>query len=169
MSEEIPRIATDPMGLNAQWAGTPDALAGRTDQRHHVLIVDDNPDTRWLLRDVVGSTNHRVETCASGEAALKAMLHGPRPDLVITDLMMPGVSGFDLRAEMLRRPELAAIPVIIISAYWARSPETLDAVAVLGKPLNLDRLLETVARALGPESRPPEVAVAETAAALAAE
>jgi CheY-like chemotaxis protein len=50
------------------------------------------------------------------------------PDLVITDLFMPGMSGFSLRASMLQRPDLAAIPVIVLTAYWQRPGETLDAV-----------------------------------------
>jgi CheY-like chemotaxis protein len=70
------------------------------------------------------------------------------PDLVITDLMMPGMSGFSLRSLMLRRPELAPVPVIVLSAYWARPSETLDAVAVLTKPINLDRLIEAVDQGL---------------------
>lgn len=49
---------------------------------------------------------------------------------------------------MLRRAELASIPVIVLSAYWPRPGETLDAVAVLSKPVNLDRLIESVAAAL---------------------
>lgn len=115
--------------------------------RPYLIIVDDSPDTRWLLRDLIEPAGYEVETFASGAAALAGMLRR-RPDLVITDLMMPGVSGFNLRAEMLRRPELATVPVIVVSAYWRRSPETLAADAVLTKPLNLDRLLDAVEQAL---------------------
>lgn len=75
-----------------------------------------------------------------------------RPDLVITDLLMPGMSGFSLRASMLRRPELAGVPVIVLSAYWRRPGETLDAIDVLPKPLNVDRLLESVRRLLRPDA-----------------
>jgi hypothetical protein len=50
---------------------------------------------------------------------------------------------------MLRRPELADVPVIVLSAYWKRPGETLEAVAVLPKPLKLDSLLRAVREAIG--------------------
>jgi CheY-like chemotaxis protein len=63
---------------------------------------------------------------------------------------MPGMTGFSLRARMLRDPALAKVPVIVLSAYWGRPGETLEAMAVLAKPLNIDLLLATVERLLGP-------------------
>jgi CheY-like chemotaxis protein len=69
-----------------------------------------------------------------------------RPDLVITDLFMPGMSGFALRALMLKRPDLATIPVIVLSAYWHRPSETLEVADVITKPINIDRLIDSVRR-----------------------
>jgi CheY-like chemotaxis protein len=114
-----------------------------------ILVVDDSEDMRHLLREVLEPRGYEVETAASCGRALTLMTDRV-PDLVITDLMMPGMSGFSLRSLMLRRAELAAVPVIVLSAYWARPGETLDAVAVLTKPVNIDRLLDIVARAVGP-------------------
>ncbi len=112
-----------------------------------VLVVDDSDDMRQLLREVLASQGYEVLTAGSSGRALTLMTRRV-PDLVITDLMMPGMSGFSLRSLMLRRPQLAGVPVIVLSAYWARPGETLDAVAVLTKPINLDRLLEAVERGL---------------------
>lgn len=112
-----------------------------------VLVVDDSEDMRHLLREVLVARGYEVVTAGSSGRALTIMTRRV-PDLVITDLMMPGMSGFSLRSLMLRRQELAAVPVIVLSAYWARPGETLDAVAVLAKPINLDRLLEAVERGL---------------------
>ena len=100
---------------------------------------------RHLLRDVLEPAGYEVSSCASGARALELLAHR-RPDLVITDLLMPGMSGFSLRAAMLRRPDLASIPVVILSAYWQRPGETLDAAEALPKPVSVDRLLATVAR-----------------------
>lgn len=126
-----------------------------------VLVADDSSDMRALIGDVLGEVGYEVITVASGARALSEMTARP-PDLLITDLLMPGMTGFSLRALMLRRPELAKVPVVILSAYWHRPNETLEVAEVLTKPLNIDRLVEVVRRlAPGPhhESEPrPEVA-----------
>lgn len=72
-----------------------------------------------LLRDVLEADGYEVATAASGARALSLMAER-LPDLVITDLLMPAMSGFALRSAMLRRSELAAIPVVIASGYWHR-------------------------------------------------
>jgi CheY-like chemotaxis protein len=113
--------------------------------RPRILVVDDSSDMRGLLREVLEMAGYDVVAAASGARAL-AEMNERLPDVVITDLLMPGMSGFTLRATMLRNPRLAAIPVIILSAYWARPSDTLEAVDVLAKPLNIDHLLDAVAR-----------------------
>lgn len=116
--------------------------------RPRILVVDDSPDMRDILRQVLVPAGYDVVSVASGARAL-AHMSSDAPDVVITDLLMPGMSGFTLRAAMLRRPELARIPVIILSGYWQRPSETLEAAAVLPKPLNIDLLLSTVSRLVG--------------------
>jgi CheY-like chemotaxis protein len=126
--------------------------ARATGTRACILVVDDSADMRHMLADVLRPLGYEVLGAASSGAALSIMAERV-PDLVITDLMMPGMSGFSLRSLMLRRAELAAVPVIVLSAYWARPRETLDAVAVLTKPVNLDRLIGVVERTLaGPQT-----------------
>jgi DNA-binding response OmpR family regulator len=113
-----------------------------------VLVVDDSPDMRALIGDVLIDEGFEVLAASSGGRALSLMANR-RPDLVITDLMMPGMSGFTLRGEMLRRADLAGVPVVVLSAFWQRPSETLDVVEVIPKPLDLDRLLAVVHRAVG--------------------
>ena len=120
-----------------------------------VLVVDDSPDMRALISDVLTEEGYEVVVAPSGGRALTLMAERP-PDLVITDLFMPGMSGFTLRGEMLRRPDLARVPVVVLSAFWQRPSETLDVVDVLGKPLDLDRLLDVVARAVAPPAHEPD-------------
>ena len=124
--------------------------------RRSVLVADDSPDMRELLAELLGYEGYEVRTVSSGGRALTEMIARP-PDLLITDLFMPGMSGFSLRALMLRRPELAAVPVIVLSAYWQRPSETLDVADVLTKPLSIDRLLDSVRRLLVTDSEPSPV------------
>ena len=114
-------------------------------ERHRILVVDDSSDMRDLLQQVLVPAGYEVVSVSSGARALAHMAK-ELPDLVISDLLMPGMSGFTLRAAMLRRPELVGLPVIILSGYWQRPSETLEAAAVLPKPVNIDLLLDTVAR-----------------------
>jgi CheY-like chemotaxis protein len=110
-----------------------------------VLVADDSGDMRSLLRDVLESEGCDVVAVPSGARAVSEMNERP-PDLVITDLFMPGMSGFALRALMLKRPDLATIPVIVLSAYWHRPSETLEVADVITKPINIDRLIDSVRR-----------------------
>jgi chemotaxis family two-component system response regulator PixH len=103
---------------------------------------------RRLIHDLLEENGYDVLAVGSGARALREMSLR-RPDLVITDLLMPGLSGFSLRTLMLRRSDLADIPVIVLSAYWQRPSDTLDVAAVLSKPLNIDSLLEAVASVTG--------------------
>lgn len=107
------------------------------------LVVDDSDDMRHLLREVLESAGWQVVVAGSGQRALRLMALDP-PDVAVIDLLMPGMSGFALRSAMLHDPALAKIPVIILSAYWGRPSETLEAAAVLPKPVNIDRLLEAL-------------------------
>jgi CheY-like chemotaxis protein len=132
----------------------PPASPGQPDARRRVLVVDDSSDMRALLRDVLEYAGYDVVAVPSGARAL-AEMNERLPDLVITDLLMPGMSGFTLRATMLRNPRLAAVPVIVLSAYWARPSDTLEAGEVLAKPLNIDRLLEAVHRLANPPASSP--------------
>ena len=129
-----------------------------------VLVVDDSPDMRGLIFDVLTEEGYEVIVAPSGGRALGLMAER-LPDLVITDLFMPGMNGFTLRGEMLRRPDLAGVPVVVLSAFWQRPSETLDVVDVLGKPLNLDRLLEVVERAIDARAKHEGPDAADAAAA----
>jgi CheY-like chemotaxis protein len=113
-----------------------------------VLVADDSAEMRELIREVLAREGYEVITVGSGGRALREMSIR-RPDLVITDLLMPGMSGFSLRTLMLRRADLADIPVIVLSAYWHRPSETLDVVEVLTKPISTDRLIASVRRSTG--------------------
>ena len=132
-----------------------------------VLVVDDAADMRDLIEELLTEQGYEVLTAPSGRHALD-VLQVQVPDLVITDLLMPGMDGFALRAEMLRRPALAQVPVIVLSSFWHRPSETLDAVDVIGKPLDLERLLRAVHLATTAEQHGGDSGTAEGRAGAAA-
>ena len=125
--------------------------AGSDTAQRYVLVADDSPEMRELLAELLEHEGYEVRSVGSGGRALTEMIVRP-PALLITDLFMPGMSGFSLRALMLRRPELSSVPVIVLSAYWHRPSETLEVADVLTKPLNIDRLLDSVRRLLASDS-----------------
>jgi len=127
--------------------------AGSETAQPYVLVADDSREMCELLEELLAHEGYEVRTVGSGGRALTEMI-ARRPDLLITDLFMPGMTGFSLRALMLRRPELASVPVIVLSAYWYRPSETLEVADVLTKPLNIDRLLASVRRLLASDSGP---------------
>jgi two-component system, OmpR family, phosphate regulon response regulator PhoB len=82
---------------------------------HRILVVDDEPDITALVAYHLAKAGYRVSTAANGPDALKAA-RDERPDIVILDLMLPGVSGYDVLAEMRRRDETREVGVILLTA-----------------------------------------------------
>ena len=106
-----------------------------------VLVVDDDADSRGFLELIVGTLGFDVLTAADGAQALE-LAREHRPSLILLDVMMPVCDGFSFREAQLRTPELADIPVILISAL----PESqilrlrLNGAAAIGKPINIEEL-----------------------------
>lgn len=108
-------------------------------QDPRILLVDDNTIVRDMLVDLVGSLGYRADSAASGEEAL-ALFDRRRYGMVLTDLLMPGMSGWDVLAALRQRD--AHIPVVIVTG----SPVVGDprasqpGVAVLKKPVDVTAL-----------------------------
>jgi class 3 adenylate cyclase/CheY-like chemotaxis protein len=81
----------------------------------HILVVDDVPRNVKLLADVLAAKGYRTSTAASGEEALVAIAAEP-PDLVLLDVMMPGLSGYDVCRLIRADPKLAMLPVVLVTA-----------------------------------------------------
>lgn len=115
-------------------------------QRGLILVVDDDADVRGSTALALGLGGYDVLGAADGQEALDGLRRGPRPDLILLDLEMPGMDGWGFRREQLRDPALASIPVVLCSAVWdlPQHARTLQAVAWLKKPFSIDRLLDTV-------------------------
>lgn len=82
---------------------------------HHILVVDDEPDIVALVVHHLVQEGYRVSTANSGPTALKAA-HEQRPDLVVLDLMLPGMSGYDVLAELRKDEETREMGVILLTA-----------------------------------------------------
>jgi len=82
---------------------------------HRILVVDDEPDITALVAYHLAKAGHRVSTAANGPDALKAARE-ERPDVVILDLMLPGVSGYEVLAELRRRDETREVGVILLTS-----------------------------------------------------
>jgi len=80
-----------------------------------VLVVDDTEDCRVLLRGMLESKGHHVRLADCGSAAL-AEVAAKRPDVIMLDLMMPGMSGLEVLTRLRANAETAAIPVILVTA-----------------------------------------------------
>src|SRR5262245_38574461 len=106
-----------------------------------ILIVEDEPDIRDFMQFLLSASGYETMTAGNGYEALRLMRER-KPDLVLLDLMMPVMDGFDFRAQQLRDPDIAAVPVLCLTAMFdpAYVTERL-AVPCLNKPVSVDRLL----------------------------
>ena len=86
-----------------------------------LLVVEDNRDTALLLRDLLVAEGYEVESVPTGEAALQTLERTPETDLVVLDLMLPGMSGYEVIERMRARPQLATTPVLVLSALSSPS------------------------------------------------
>ena len=111
-----------------------------------VLIVEDDDEIRELLAEMLTDRGFFVSTARHGKEALELLRTTPLPNVVLLDLMMPIMDGWQMRAEMLADPKLAAIPVIIVSgaADMQDGSDLLKAARVLTKPVKWPVLLDSV-------------------------
>lgn len=110
-----------------------------------VLIIDDDSGSREALAELLADEGYGVATAEDGAEGLAYLRVGHRPRVILLDLMMPGVDGWDFRAEQKRDTELAQIPVIAISA----AGKLVDADYSLRKPIEIDTLLTLLRDVMG--------------------
>lgn len=112
-----------------------------------VCIVDDDPDIREAMRFALEMHGVRVLEASDGAVALD-QLHREKCGLILLDLMMPGMNGWEFRAAQRADPDLAGIPVVVLSGARdvADLARELDAAAYLTKPVELEQLAEVVDR-----------------------
>lgn len=114
-----------------------------------VLIVDDDPDIRDAVGECLRYEGYGVHSAVDGRDALERLEFGLRPDVILLDLMMPILNGFDVLQALQARPDWKKIPVVVVSANRGYEAEDLTgAVSILRKPVNVERLIRAVEQAV---------------------
>lgn len=106
-----------------------------------MLVVDDDLGIREVVSEVLRDEGYEVTCAADGVQAMDALRREPHPDLMLLDLMMPVMSGWEVLEQLEDDRELARVPVVVVSAMTAPGGHEH-----LAKPIDLDRLLATVGR-----------------------
>lgn len=115
-----------------------------------ILLVDDNPANLKLLVDCLEGQNIKVAVAQNGERALQRLerAHLPKPDLILLDVMMPGIDGFETCRRIKAVPELSDIPVIFMSALTDTSDKvsgfSIGGVDFITKPIQVEEMLARV-------------------------
>jgi twitching motility two-component system response regulator PilH len=116
-----------------------------------VLIVDDSPTERFFLTDLLRKQGYDVLTAESGESGVAAA-KAERPDLILMDVVMPGLNGFQATRQLSRNPETSTIPVIMCTTKGQETDRVWGlrqgAVEYLVKPVVAEELLAKI-KALG--------------------
>ncbi|MBP5976580.1 hybrid sensor histidine kinase/response regulator [Brasilonema sp. CT11] len=121
-------------------------LAEDNSQVEHILAVDDNPDNLILLETILESEGYKVELISNGIHALEQIAQEP-PDLILLDVMMPEMDGYEVTRRIRQNREISYIPILLITAYHDASVvEGLDAGAddFIRKPFDHEELLARV-------------------------
>jgi CheY-like chemotaxis protein len=116
-----------------------------------ILVVDDTPAILDVVRKALVPEGYQVTTCLEGREALR-LAQVARPDVVMLDVVMPEVSGWDVLAQLRADPDFRRTPVIVCTAYVAEALGRLaelkgpdQHLGLLPKPFELEELLEVVA------------------------
>jgi CheY-like chemotaxis protein len=113
-----------------------------------ILLVEDDPALRESVGDFLRDRGYSVEREGTGVAALSRLRGGVRPSLILLDLMMPAMTGWDFLAEMRKDPSLDGIPVVVLSGHLLGLPRdsALPAHGFVRKPVQTGELLSEVER-----------------------
>jgi CheY-like chemotaxis protein len=120
-----------------------------------VLVVEDEPELRSLYRSTLRVAGFEVLDARSGFEALR-LLDAQRFDVVVLDLMLPGISGITVQAEIASRGLSKHIPVVIVTGMDP-IPTELNAACVLAKPVTPEALVRAVSRCIASGAPPPVV------------
>ncbi|XXX78953.1 response regulator [Sorangium sp. So ce134] len=111
-----------------------------------ILVIEDDQGVSDALVGVLSAEGYEVMTARNGADALARLREAPAPALIVLDLMMPLMDGYAFRAEQLRTPAIAGIPVVVLTAGAAPRAAELGPVDILKKPVHLVALLDVVGR-----------------------
>ncbi len=116
-----------------------------------ILAVDDDPDVLLIIRTGLTAEGYEVQTASSGQEAVESAIADP-PDLIILDVMMPGMSGFDVVRELKQHESTATIPIVMLTGFSER--KRIEEALASGvnyyvvKPFDFEDLLMRISQAL---------------------
>jgi CheY-like chemotaxis protein len=122
------------------------------DSRRSVLIIEDDDELRRFYRHALSMAGFDVREARGGFEALRRLDSDP-PDIVVLDLLMPGVDGFTVRQELASHAHTRSIPLVVVTGI-AENLEHLDATCLLRKPVAPDDLVIAVKKCLASGSPP---------------
>lgn len=144
----VPAVSSEPARPGARGRG------------RAILIVEDNDDLRDYMRAIFDRQGYRVGEAADGQAGLEA-LPGFRPDLIITDLMLPRVSGIDMIGRVRKHPDYRTVPILLLTAraddQTKQEAHEAGADAYLAKPFDESELLAIIRNLLSLKAREKEL------------
>ncbi len=114
-----------------------------------VLVVDDDADSREAIALLLEQQGYTAARAENGRAALNHLVAGFDPDLVLTDLLMPVMSGWELHAAMKERLAWAAIPIVVLAGMGPEQRGQLTVEDAFEKPVDLPVLLKRIAELCG--------------------
>lgn len=115
-----------------------------------IMVIDDDMEISSLLQYTLESMGHTIKVCDNGREVIDSLKEF-KPDLMILDVMLPGIDGYSLATTISEDPELSQIPIIVLSALEpSRSlfSKFSQVVTFLTKPFNTDDLFEAIKTAL---------------------
>ena len=129
----------------SQYRGSRQGL-GTAPLSKDVLVVDDDKDICAILRDVLEAEGYRVTVAHNGQEALSVLRQQGEPALIVLDLMMPIMDGWEFAACLQEQPQWCTIPVVVVSAdlFAARRRPTAHVVASIPKPFDIWHVAEVV-------------------------
>jgi CheY-like chemotaxis protein len=113
-----------------------------------ILIVDDELSLLWLLEQILEDLGHTILKASDGEQALE-LINREKPEMVISDIMMPNMDGYTLLKEIRRNPRWSRLKVILVSAAPINRTDSYQADAYLSKPYEIELLETLVEQMLG--------------------
>jgi CheY-like chemotaxis protein len=119
-----------------------------------ILVVEDEPAIADVLLLVLEAEGYKVVLATNGQHGLQ-QLSEVKPDLVLSDLMMPVLTGAEMYHKMQSNPDMSRIPVVLMSAAWSAPEFAITSniptyVGFLRKPLDLEDLMQLIRTAIGP-------------------
>jgi CheY-like chemotaxis protein len=118
----------------------------------HILVIDDDADLRQTLQLLLADQGYLVTAVPNGQAGLVQLREGPRPNLILLDLMMPQMNGWQFLEQARADSMLGSVPVVIMTARPAVDPQPPANMEVLRKPFDFAKLLSTIDRCARPAS-----------------